>query len=120
MSPLEAYAADPTLIGKATFGFVAKYKKGTTVPTGNTDFQFKTADLNFHSTNYEWLVVTGGDTAKFKGVGTINGEGEYKFQIWADDGDPDTITVLKAQNMKMGSLSMQAASSYTPRNNQVS
>ena len=44
------------------------------------------ASLNFHSDSYEWLVVTGSNYAKFKGVGTINGDGFYKFQIWAGDG----------------------------------
>lgn len=29
-----------------TFGFVSKYKKEATVPTGNTQFQFKAGDLN--------------------------------------------------------------------------
>lgn len=88
-----AYVPDPSLEGKATFGFISKYKKGATLPTGTTEFQFKTADLNFHSDSYQWLVVTGSDYAKFKGVGTINGAGEYKFQIWAGDGDPDTFRI---------------------------
>jgi len=93
MSREGAYAADPILIGKATFGFVAKYKKGAEVPDGNTEFQFHAVELNFHSSSYEWLVVTGGNTAKFKGVGTKNGEGSYKFMIWAGDGDPDTFRI---------------------------
>ncbi len=88
-----AYGPDPTREGEATFGFVSKYKKGATVPTGNTEFQFKAADLNFHSDSYEWLVVTGGDYARFKGVGTINAEGDYKFQVWAGDGEPDTFRI---------------------------
>lgn len=88
-----AYLPNPLLEGKASFGFVSKYKKGATVPTGNTEFQFKTADLNFHSDSYQWLVVTGSDYAKFRGVGTINGAGEYKFQVWAGDGDPDTFRI---------------------------
>jgi hypothetical protein len=79
--------------GKATFGFISKYKKGADVPTGNTEFQFKAGDLNFHSTSYDWLVVTGSEFAKFKGTGTINGEGTYKFQIWAGDNDPDTFRI---------------------------
>lgn len=29
----------------------------------------------------------------FKGVGTINGAGEYKFKIWAGDGEPDTFRI---------------------------
>jgi hypothetical protein len=74
------------LAGKASFGFVAKYKKGASVPEGNTEFVFKTADLNFHSSSYDWLVVTGSDYAKFKGTGTINGAGDYKFMLWAGDG----------------------------------
>ena len=79
--------------GKANFGFVSKYKKGASVPTGNTQFQFKAGNLNFHSSSYDWLVVTGSDYAKYKGTGTINGEGEYKFKIWAGDDEPDTFRI---------------------------
>jgi Leucine-rich repeat (LRR) protein len=84
-SPPGAYVANPSLTGKATFGFVAKYKKGATVPTGQTQFQFKVANLDFHSDTYQWLVVAG-PQAKFKGVGTINGQGEYGFLLTAIDG----------------------------------
>jgi hypothetical protein len=87
------YAPDASLEGKATFGFVSKYKRGANVPTGNTEFQFKAGDLNFHSSGYDWLVVTGSDFAKFKGVGTINGSGEYRFMVWAGDDDPDTFRI---------------------------
>jgi hypothetical protein len=86
ISPVGAYQPDTSLTGKASFGFVSKYKKGATVPDGNTQFQFKVADLNFHSTSYDWLVVSN-DKAKYKGTGTINGEGEYKFMISAIDDD---------------------------------
>jgi len=92
-SPEGAYKPDPSLTGRATFGFVSKYKKGASVPTGNTEFQFRAADLNFHSESYQWLVVTGSNYARFKGVGTINGMGEYKFQLWAGDKDPDTFRI---------------------------
>lgn len=97
-SPEGAYIVDPSLAGKANFGFVSKYKKDATVPTGQTEFIFQTADMNFHSSSYEWLVVTGTDYAKFKGTGTINGFtggvfGDYKFMLWAGDGDPDTFTI---------------------------
>jgi hypothetical protein len=78
--------------GKANFGFVSKYKKGASVPTGNTEFVFQAADLNFHSSSYDWLVINqSGTNAQFKGEGTINGEGNYKFMLWAGDGDPDTL-----------------------------
>jgi hypothetical protein len=92
-SPAGAYGPYPTLTGKANFGFVSKYKKGATVPTGQTEFQFHVADLDFHSDIYDWLVVTGSHFAKFKGTGTINGAGEYKFKIWAGDADPDTFRI---------------------------
>lgn len=92
-SPAGAYAENPDLTGKATFGFVSKYQKGATVPTGNTEFQFKAGSLNFHSTSYDWLVVTASDYARFKGTGTINGSGNYKFQIWAGDKAPDTFRI---------------------------
>ena len=71
--------------GKANFGFVSKYKKGATVPTGQTEFQFPVANLNFHSTSYQWLVIAG-PKAKFKGSGTINGSGDYGFMLTATDG----------------------------------
>jgi hypothetical protein len=84
-SPAGAYVADPTLIGKATFGFVSKYEKGAIVPTGETEFQFKVANLNFHSSSYDWLVVAGA-RAQYKGVGKINGTGDYGFMLTAIDG----------------------------------
>ncbi len=94
MSPEGAYTADPSLTGKANFGFVSRYARGASVPSGNTEFQFHVANLNFHSSAYEWLVVTGqGTGAKFKGTGTINGEGSFKFMVWAGDSDPDTFRI---------------------------
>lgn len=84
-SPKEAYARDLNLEGTANFGFVSKYKKGATVPTGVTQFNFQVADLNFHSDTYDWLVIAGA-RAQYKGTGTINGEGEYGFMLTAIDG----------------------------------
>jgi len=83
-SPEGAYAADPSLTGKATFGFVSKYKKRATVPTGNTEFQFHAGGLNFHSSSYDWLVIAG-NKALYKGTGTINGEGNYGLMLTAVD-----------------------------------
>jgi hypothetical protein len=85
-SPVGAYSVNPTLTGKANFGFVSKYKKGATVPTGETEFVFHVADLNFHSDSYDWLVIAG-QKAIYKGVGTINGDSDYKFLLSAIDGD---------------------------------
>jgi hypothetical protein len=89
ISPVGAcqYTTDcETATGKANFGFVSRYKKGDRKPTGKTEFQFQAGDLNFHSDSYEWLIVSGA-RAQYMGVGTINGEGEYKFRLTAFDAE---------------------------------
>jgi hypothetical protein len=88
MSPPGAYYADPSLTGKANFGFNAQYKKGSNVPNGNTEFQFQAGNLNFKSTNYSTgSLVVAGAKAIFKGTGTINGMGTYDFMVSAIDGE---------------------------------
>jgi hypothetical protein len=84
-SPVGAYAANPALTGKASFGFVSRYKRGATSPSGNTQFQFHTAGFEFSSTSYQWLVVAGAK-ALYKGTGLINGGGNYGFMLSAVDG----------------------------------
>lgn len=76
---------NPEAAGRANFGFVSKYKKGATAPSGQTTFNFKAGDLEFESDSYEWLVVAGA-RAQFKGVGTINEVGNYGFLLTAIDG----------------------------------
>ncbi|MBL8291333.1 MAG: VCBS repeat-containing protein [Bryobacterales bacterium] len=85
-SPVGAYSADPALTGKATFGFVSRYQKGATTPSGNTQFQFQAAGLSFKSTAYEWLVVAGA-RAQYKGTGKVNGIDGHSFMVTAIDGD---------------------------------
>jgi hypothetical protein len=98
-SPAGAYIPDPSLSGQATFGFVSKYKKGASIPTGSTAFTFDLAGLDFYSESYEWLVVNqGGTNAQFKGSGTVNGlldpnGNAYKFMVWAGDSSPDTFRI---------------------------
>ncbi|HKZ48579.1 MAG TPA: hypothetical protein VJ397_07320 [Thermoplasmata archaeon] len=60
-------------------------EKGATVPTGQTEFQFKAGALNFKSAAYEWLVVSG-SRVQYKGTGTVNGAGSYSFLLSAIDG----------------------------------
>jgi hypothetical protein len=81
-----AYSADPLLAGKATFGFESRYQRGATVPSGDTQFQFRVANLNFRSTSYAWLVIAGA-RAQYRGTGTINGAGNYDFLLTAVDGE---------------------------------
>ncbi len=71
--------------GRGNFGFVSKYQKGKTIPSGDTRFQFHAGSVIFESTSYEWLVVSGA-RAQFKGVGSLNGNGGYSFLLTAVDG----------------------------------
>jgi len=84
-SPAGAYVANPALTGKANFGFNAKYHPNSTVPEGDTEFQFSAANLNFHTTSYDWLVITS-PQAQYQGTGTINGAGNYGFLVTGLDG----------------------------------
>jgi len=79
--------------GKATFGFVAKYKQGATAPEGNTEFQFQAGDFRFKSSSYEWLVIAG-SKAMFKGEGYIDGMGGgFKFMLTAVDSTEDKFRI---------------------------
>jgi len=86
LSPPGAYTANPSLTGRASFGFLSKYKAGATTPTGTTAFQFGLAAFAFSATSYDWLVVSGAK-AQYKGVGTVNGAAGYSFLLTATDGD---------------------------------
>jgi hypothetical protein len=85
-SPAGALAADPSGTFKGTFGFVAKEHTGG--PQGNTEFQLHGADLNFHSTAYTSLSISG-CWATFSGTGTINGSGSYTFTVTVKDDATD-------------------------------
>jgi uncharacterized delta-60 repeat protein len=87
-SPAGAYTEDPSLVGKASFGFVSKYKKGSNQVDGNTEFQFKAGNLNFKSTLHEaGTLVISGKKATYRGDGTINGVSGFRFKITAIDGN---------------------------------
>lgn len=65
---------------------MSKYLRNREVPSGNTQFRFHAGDLGFASATYEWLIVAH-HRAMFKGGGTINGSGDYGFQLSAIDAD---------------------------------
>ena len=76
-----------TTVGKANFGFVSKYKKGSNQVDGNTEFQFSAGNLSFKSTLHEaGTLVISGRKATYRGEGTVNGISGYKFTITAIDG----------------------------------
>ena len=91
MSPAGACQLTPgcaTATGKANFGFVSKYKKGSNIPDGQTEFQFHSGDLNFHSSAYDYgSLVVAGFKAQYRGTGEINGVPGYKFVLTAYDGN---------------------------------
>jgi len=87
--------ADPESEGKATFGFIVKYKQGGAA--GNLEFQYHVGDINLKDTEITWLIVSSVNV-QFQGEGTINGEGLYTFRVLAADGDktggqPDEFTI---------------------------
>jgi len=84
-SPAGAYAADPALAGRANFGFVSKYAKNATAPSGDTQFDFRVANFRFDSDGYEWMVISGAK-ARYRGYGRVNGSGSYGFELTAWDG----------------------------------
>jgi hypothetical protein len=84
ISPTGASVQYPSATGKANFGFTSQYKNGASAPTGDTQFQFQSGNLNFHSDTYQWLVISG-SLAQYKGTGTVNGAGSYDFLLTACD-----------------------------------
>jgi hypothetical protein len=84
--PAGSYTVNPALSGPANFGFVAKYQKGSNTPTGNTEFNFQVGSLRFKGTSYDTgSLVVSAARATYKGTGTINGAGNYKFMLVAID-----------------------------------
>ncbi|MCZ6876097.1 MAG: PKD domain-containing protein, partial [bacterium] len=73
---------------KVFFRFISSYKRGAIVPTGMMNVQLQPGHLNFQLKRYLWLVVDGA-TAQFKGIGTINGQGEYTCRVTISDADVD-------------------------------
>ncbi len=81
-----SYIPNPSLAGRAEFGFVSKYQHGATVPSGSTQFDLSPANLHFKSTSYQWMVIAGAK-AQYKGSGTLGGSGDaYGFLLTAVDG----------------------------------
>lgn len=116
-SPAGAYMDDPDVTGKATFGFVAKYAKGASIPSGQTDFEFTAGGIRFVSTSYEWLCVAG-SRAQFKGFGTLNGVAGYRFILSCSDGVQDAlrIRITKVTDDSVVYDNMPAESSDSPPN----
>jgi hypothetical protein len=73
--------------GKGNVGFNVKYQDhDATTPSGNLEFQIPGGGkLNFKSTSFDWLVITGAK-AQAAGHGTVDGVAGYAFLFTATDG----------------------------------
>ncbi len=93
-SPAGAYTPDDDTdvsedqAGRASFGFVSKYKQGRTTPSGNASFRLETAGFRFRSLEHEWLIISGA-RARFQGIGLFVDQPpqEYHFRITVLDAD---------------------------------
>jgi hypothetical protein len=93
-SPVGADTADPGGSGPVTYGFNAKYPPGATVPTGNLEFHYKSGDIKFKDTGFDFIVVVpNSNRAQIQGTGVLNGDTVCKFMIDAWDGSfiPDKV-----------------------------
>lgn len=102
-SPEGAFVAAPTVTGKLTFGFVARYQASATAPNGNAEFKLQVAKLDFRSTSLDWLIVSQG-SAHLRGRGTVNGGGDFEFALTAIDGAPTDAIRIRIWNRENGDL----------------
>ena len=101
-SPSGAYTPSPTIAGKLTFGFVARYQSGST-PDGNAEFKLNLGKLDFRSRSLDWLVV-GDGVAQLRGRGTVNGGGDYGFAVIAIDGGPPDAIRIRIWDRQSGTI----------------
>ena len=99
-SPAGAFVADPSLSGRTDFLFDTRYRKDDLIPTGSTSIQFKMNNMDFESTNADWFMV-GFARGMYRGNGTINGTGNYKFLLSVVDGDDYSPAVVDKFRLKI-------------------
>ena len=85
-SPAGASARLPDRDRQGELRVRLEVQEGSNVPEGETEFQFKAGDLNFHSSAYDESLVISGHKAQYRGTGTINGVPGYRFLLTAYDG----------------------------------
>jgi hypothetical protein len=77
--------------GRAFFGFLARYgKDGATL--AHPGLRLRDGGLEFESSAYEWLVITG-TRATLRGGGRLNGSAGHVFELTAIDGEPDRLRI---------------------------
>lgn len=98
-SPAGALNSDPTVTGKANFGYSVNYYKGATLPKGETQFEFKVGDFQYNALNFDYLsVASPGYKAVFSGSGKIiGGISGVNFTMYVIDGALDGSGVDKVR-----------------------
>ena len=99
-SPAGALVANPQATGRVDFTFDTRYRKDDLVPTGTTSFSFNAGNMNFASSGQGWFVV-GPARGMYRGTGTINGAGAYKFLLSGVDGDDIGAGVVDKVRLKI-------------------
>lgn len=94
-SAVGAYNAAATG-SKLTFTVDARYTSATTI-TGRLDFKVSGGRLDFRSTTLDWMVISSG-VARLQGRGTLNGAGDYAFEIIAVDGSSTDAVRIRVWN----------------------
>lgn len=79
-SPAGAYLKDKRAAGKASFAFTASIRSYSDLPAGRASFDFRTGNLRFRSTEYQWLVIDG-KTARLKAYGIVSNTPGYEILI---------------------------------------
>lgn len=107
ISPIGALLQNPSLSGKADFGFSAQFDAaGNPVAQGtkwaSLDFEQGNTSLNFVASAYQWLVVTN-NKATLKGTGSLNGVPGYNILIAAIDNSQNNTTDLIRYQIKNAS-----------------
>jgi PKD repeat protein len=99
-------SSDTDFTGDAHVGFNVRYQNsGSTVPTGQADFRFNAANLDFNATGFAWLVVENSQTrAYFRGTGTVNGVAGYDFLISVLDELPNDAIRIQISNHATGAV----------------
>jgi len=108
-SPAGAYIADPTLAGRATFGFMSKYQKGSNLPTGNTAFQFDLAGWHLPrpATSGWWSTRLAPTPSSRQRLDQWDGRRQrQRFQVHAVAGDGSPTPSAFASGGKMPPVNM--------------
>jgi hypothetical protein len=101
-SPAGAFVANPSLSGRVDFDFDTRYRQNDMAPSGTSSFKFAMNGMDFESTSVDqdWFMV-GFARGMYRGNGTINGTGNYKFLVSGVDGDDLTPVAVDKIRLKI-------------------